>query len=78
MLDCLLFARYRQVRELEGRKTSPSAALADSQSAKSAENGKHIDSVSFDAAKKVKGKKRHVMVDTLGLMLEVDVSPGDL
>jgi transposase len=40
--------------------------------------GRHIDPIGYDAAKKVKGKKRHIIVDTLGLMLGLDVTPADV
>src|SRR5215210_8887328 len=40
--------------------------------------GNHIDPVGYDAAKKVKGKKRHLIVDTLGLMPGLDVTPADV
>ena len=40
--------------------------------------GRHIDPIGYDAGKKVKGKKRHVIVDTLGLMLGLDVTPADV
>ena len=40
--------------------------------------GRRIDPIGYDAAKKVKGKKRHLIVDTLGLMLGLDVTPADV
>ena len=55
-------------RELEGREASPSAGVIDSQSVRTTESG---GVCGFDAGKKVKGRKRHIMTDTLGLMLFV-------
>jgi transposase len=55
-----------QVRIADGRDPQPSAAILDSQSAKSAEGGEQIG---YDAGKRVRGRKRHLLVDTLGLML---------
>jgi putative transposase len=46
----------------EGRNTSPSAAIIDSQSAKTTEVG---GPKGFDAGKKINGRKRHIVVDTL-------------
>jgi putative transposase len=53
-------------RELEGREASPSAGVIDSQSVKTTESGGFSG---FDAGKKIKGRKRHIMTDTLGLLL---------
>lgn len=53
-------------RELEGREASPTAGVIDSQSVKTTESG---GISGFDAAKKTKGRKRHILTDTLGLML---------
>jgi transposase len=55
-----------RVREAEGRDPQPSAAVLDSQSAKSSEGGEEIG---YDAGKRVRGRKRHLLVDTIGLML---------
>lgn len=57
-------------RELEGREASPTAGVIDSQSVKTTESG---GISGYDAGKKVKGRKRHIMTDTLGLMLFVVV-----
>ena len=40
--------------------------------------GASIDPPGYDAGKKIKGKKRHVLVDTLGLMLHAIVHPADI
>jgi putative transposase len=53
-------------RELEGREASPTAGVIDSQSVKTTESG---GVCGYDAGKKVKGRKRHIMTDTLGLLL---------
>ena len=61
-----------KVRVAGGRKPSPTAAILDSQSVKGAEQGG--DMVGYDAGKKIGGRKRHVLVDTLGMILGVCVT----
>jgi len=69
-------ARLRAyVRESEDKRCQPTAAILDSQSVKS---DCHGGPVGYDAAKKIKGRKRHVLVDTLGLVLGVSVTPADV
>jgi putative transposase len=61
------------VRGRAGKRQRPTAAILDSQSVKSDPHG---GVVSYDAAKKIKGRKRHLLVDTLGLLLCVHVTPA--
>ena len=62
------------VRKAQGKQSQPTAAILDSQSVKSAGHG---GPVGFDAGKRIKGRKRHLLVDTLGLVLGVVVTPAD-
>src|SRR5919204_3630413 len=64
-----------QVRRALGRKPTPSAAVLDSQSVKTADQGGERG---YDAGKKVNGRKRHVLVDTLGLLLGVVVTAANV
>ena len=61
---------------MEDRHPSPSAAVLDSQSVKRATMIHH--DVGYDAAKQIKGRKRHVLVDTLGLLIVVVVTAANL
>ncbi|MEU4011353.1 transposase [Streptomyces pseudogriseolus] len=60
------------VRGAEGRDQEPSAAIVDSQSVK-ADATVALTSRGFDAGKKINGRKRHLLTDTLGLLLAVEV-----
>jgi transposase len=70
-----LNARLRAlVRAEEGKRCRPTAAILDSQSVKSDPHG---GAVGYDAAKRIKGRKRHILVDTLGLLLGILVTPAN-
>jgi len=78
-LDRIHHALYVKCREQTGREASPTAAIIDSQSVKAAEKGgASIDPHGYDAGKKIKGKKRHILVDTQGLLLHAIVHAADL
>ncbi len=73
------YALYVQCREQAGRQASPTVAIIDSQSVKSAEKGgRTIDPAGYDAGKKINGKKRHLLVDTEGLVLQVIVHAAEI
>lgn len=64
-----------KVRLKFGKERQASASILDSQSAKTSEGGSECG---FDAGKKVTGRKRHTLVDTLGLLLKVVVTAGNV
>lgn len=64
-----------QVRVADGREATPSAASVDSQSVKTTATGGERG---YDGGKKVTGRKRHVFVDTLGLLLAVSVTAASV
>ena len=70
---------YVAVREQEGREPSPTVAIIDfADSQRLAKRGSWLDPSGYDAGKKIKGRKRHILVDTLGLLLNVVVHPADV
>jgi transposase len=69
-LDRMHQALYLLCREKEGKEPEPTACVIDSQSVKSAEKGgDSIDPHGYDAGKLIKGKKRHILVDSMGLLI---------
>jgi len=65
----------KQVRQRCHRKPDPSAAILDSQSTKTTEAGGERG---YDAGKKINGRKRHIVVDTLGNLLQVVVHAANI
>jgi len=65
----------QQWRERIGRAPEPTAAVLDAQSTRSTAQG---GDTGFDAGKKVKGRKRHLVTDTLGLLLAVTITAASV
>ncbi len=73
-LDKAMKALSRRVRVKQGRRPKPSAAIIDAQSIRTAPGVR--EHKGWDGAKKLKGRKRHLLTDTGGLPLGVKVGNG--
>ena len=62
-------------REIHGREASPSAGVIDSQSVKTTESG---GTRGYDAGKKIKGRKRHILTDTEGNLVHAIIHTADI
>ena len=76
MWSLILKALHTAERNRAGKDHQPKAAIMDSQSVKTVEESAHPSG--YDAHKNIKGRKRHLLVDTLGLPLSVYVLPRQM
>jgi putative transposase len=68
-------ALCRLVRKIKGKKPTPSVGIIDSQTVKTTESGGERG---YDAGKKINGRKRHIVVDTLGLIMALVIHTADI
>jgi transposase len=77
LTEAMLTALREQLRVAQGRNPQPSAGIIDSQSVKGADTVGR-DSRGYDAGKKINGRKRFIVTDTLGLLIVVAVTAASV
>lgn len=73
--ETINFLLLQQARERTGHEASPSAGVIDSQSVKTTESG---GPRGYDAGKKINGRKRHIITDTIGHLVAAQVHTADI
>ncbi|MCQ8279420.1 IS5 family transposase [Acetobacteraceae bacterium KSS8] len=71
------FALYEEARKGSGRNVQPSLLLVDSQSVKTGKNAA-ASTRGYDGGKRIKGRKRHAVTDSLGLLVDIAVTPANV
>ena len=73
--ECAQDEVVKELRKKLGKEAEPSVGILDSQSIKTSDSG---EAVGYDGGKKIKGRKRHLMVDTNGFPLACEVTGADV
>jgi transposase len=77
-LECIQHAFYVAVREQAGREQARPRRSSTARAPRGQKRGASLDPQGFDAGKKITGRKRHILVDTLGLLLSVAVHAANI